>query len=268
MVIESLINPAQIRQSYWRLSLVGLFYAVVSGLLAYAFFQQYASIAMVFFTVAVCVPFMHGLLKNEEAHEDLFLTESSFLDEYGHVAFGLLCLFIGITAGYVLLYFLMPASLQEVLFSAQEATVTSINGRMTLGGVLADIVANNMVVLLLSLALSFLYGFGALTIIVWNSSIVAYAIGMFVTEALSKVSGVFAFGWAFLRYFLHGIPEIGAYFIAGLAGGILSIAVMNHDISTKRGKKVLYDAFQLAVLSALLIILAGVIEVMVTPLLY
>jgi uncharacterized membrane protein SpoIIM required for sporulation len=52
-----------------------------------------------------------------------------------------------------------------------------------------------------------IFGAGAIFILAWNASVIAAAIGIFANSDLSKLPmGV-------MRYMIHGIPEIGAYFI-------------------------------------------------------
>ncbi|MDP3734058.1 MAG: stage II sporulation protein M, partial [Nanoarchaeota archaeon] len=82
-------------------------------------------------------------------------------------------------------------------------------------------------------------------------------------NTLSTYLGVVTFG--FLRYMLHGILEIAAYFIAGLAGGIISIALIKHNL---KENKVLVDSLDLILISLGLLIIAGFVEVYITPLLF
>jgi uncharacterized membrane protein SpoIIM required for sporulation len=71
-----------------------------------------------------------------------------------------------------------------------------------------------------------------------------------------------------LRYAIHGLPEILAYIVAGLAGGILSMAIVKHDFGTGKFEKVLLDVSDLVLLSVLILFIAAVIEVFVTPSLF
>ena len=63
----------------------------------------------------------------------------------------------------------------------------------------------------------------------------------------------------------HGIFEIASYFIAGLAGGIISIALIKHNL---KKEKVFYDALVLMLISAGLILFAGLVEVYITPIFF
>ena len=71
-----------------------------------------------------------------------------------------------------------------------------------------------------------------------------------------------------IRYLLHGIPEILAYFTAGLAGGIISIAIVRHDLTKPKFKHIMLDSLDLIFGSLVLLFLAALIEVFVTPLFF
>ena len=74
-----------------------------------------------------------------------------------------------------------------------------------------------------------------------------------------------AFGLGLLRYMIHGIPEIAAYFIGALAGGIISVAFINHELGTKRFEKVVVDASVLILISVAMLIIAALLEVFIIP---
>jgi len=67
---------------------------------------------------------------------------------------------------------------------------------------------------------------------------------------------------------VHGIPEILAYFIAGLSAGIISIAIINHDFRSKKFQHVLLDSTDLLLLSLAVLLIAALIEAFVTPILF
>ena len=73
---------------------------------------------------------------------------------------------------------------------------------------------------------------------------------------------------AILRYSIHGIPEIIAYFAAGLAGGIISVAMMNRDLETNKFRKIMLDVVDISLIAFLILIIAGLLEVYVTPLFF
>jgi len=64
---------------------------------------------------------------------------------------------------------------------------------------------------------------------------------------------------------IHGFFEIAAYFIAGLAGGIISIALIKHNLKERR---VLVDSLDLILISLAMLLVAALIEVFITPILF
>lgn len=268
MVVESLINPEKSIHNYALLGGIGFCYALLGGAIAYFLFPGYASMAMVFLTIVATAPFMYTLIKKEGEKDIDLRSEEHFLHEYRTVIFGLVALFVGITLGYLALYLAATPQAATQLFDAQETTLSLVNGQATSGQYFVSIVLNNSRVILISLVLSFLYGLGAITVIVWNSSVIAVALGNFIRENLIHVSMTGAVFWGMLRYFTHGIPEIAAYLLAGLAGGIMSVAMVNYGIGTKRWNKIMIDAMQLFILSLLIVVVAALIEVAVTPWFY
>ena len=90
-----------------------------------------------------------------------------------------------------------------------------------------SILENNLLVMIFTLIFSLLFGAGAIFILAWNASVISASIGIF-----TKYSRVdIPLGLA--RYMIHGFPEIAAYFVAALAGGIFGIGVARHGIKNK-----------------------------------
>ena len=125
-----------------------------------------------------------------------------------------------------------------------------------------------MKVLLLCYLVAFFFGTGAIFILSWNAAV----IGVFIGE-LTKTS-ITHHGSTLLSYavnfpngigsiILHGLPEIAAYCFAGIAGGILSVAI----IQGKRPERIIKDSTALMGLAILIIIIAGFLEVYITPVL-
>ena len=67
---------------------------------------------------------------------------------------------------------------------------------------------------------------------------------------------------------IHGVPEIGAYFAGALAGGIVSIAVIKHDIKSPKFWTILQDSLNLVILAVVILFIAALIEVFITPVLF
>ena len=120
-----------------------------------------------------------------------------------------------------------------------------------------------------SILFAFIYGLGAIFILTWNASVIGTAIGIFVrSKTIAGSSVLLSVPLGLYRYFLHGIPEILAYFVGGLAGGIISVAIINHDFGTKKFEKIILDSSELITLSLIILFVAALIECYITPLIF
>jgi uncharacterized membrane protein SpoIIM required for sporulation len=124
------------------------------------------------------------------------------------------------------------------------------------------IFANNMYVLIFTLVFSLIFGAGAIFVLAWNVSVIAAAVGIFAKQNLSNLP------LGIMRYMIHGIPEIAAYFIVALAGGIISMAVIKHDVHSDKFWNILQDSLNLVIAAVVILFIAALIEVFITPVLF
>ncbi|MBW3003634.1 stage II sporulation protein M [Candidatus Woesearchaeota archaeon] len=275
MVLESIINPFKAQRRPWIMLLVGLLYSSVAVFLALWIFRDNADLVMVFFTVMACMPFFYFTVKNEEQKSSKFKSESSILKSHSTAISSLIYLFIGIVLSFSFWYVIFPPALTQAAFAIQTKTILSINNQIS--GAFSQpfntfirIFFNNMKVLTFCILFAFIFGLGAVFILTWNASVIAVAIGNFIKSHLTTHQGAYlqAVSLGLTRYFLHGIPEIAAYFIGGLAGGVISVAVIRHSIGTRRFEKTLLDSSGLILLAILVLVIAALMEVYLTPLLF
>jgi uncharacterized membrane protein SpoIIM required for sporulation len=279
MVLESLLNPLRAERQPWVLALLGFLYGSLGLFLSLWIFEEQASIVMVFLTVMAALPLMYQTLRFEEEKDILFSQERALLKEHAKAIMFFLALFFGFVIAYTTWYVVLPFSLAQQLFTAQTQTITTLNQQVTGAlaqiGLMNKIFLNNVKVLIFCILFSFLYGSGAIFILTWNASVIGAAAGNFIRTHVSQVAeaagftkvGIYFQGTSLsiLRYAIHGIPEITAYFIAGLAGGILSVAIIRHDFGTTNFEKVLLDASDLILIAIFVLFVAAVFEVFVTP---
>jgi stage II sporulation protein M len=121
------------------------------------------------------------------------------------------------------------------------------------------IFTNNIYVLIFTLLFSLVFGAGVIFILAWNASVIAAAIGIFTKSELS------ALPLGLARYMIHGIPEIASYFIVALAGGMVSVAVIRHETGTEKFWEVLEDSLHLIIIAVIVLFIAALLEVFVTP---
>jgi uncharacterized membrane protein SpoIIM required for sporulation len=273
MVLESLINPFTAEKRPWEMFFIGLLYNTIAIFLSLWIFYDHASLVMVFLTVLACVPLIYSAIKMEEEYDINNTKESLILKEHAKVLYFLMFLFSGIMCSVVLWYVVLPNSIHQVLFNIQTGTIESINqqvtGNVVNTGILLKIFLNNMRVLVFCLLFSFFYGVGSIFILTWNASVIGVAIGNFIRTNISEYLTYFGVvPLAIFRYMTHGFFEISAYFIGGLAGGIISVAVIKHDFGTQNFERVLLDSVDLILISVLLLVIAALIEVFITPVLF
>jgi uncharacterized membrane protein SpoIIM required for sporulation len=283
MVLESILNPLQAEKKPWEMFFVGILYSSIAILLGMMIFGQDASLVIVFLTVLACSPIIYGAIKLEENKDMVISQETKLLKEHWKALSFFMFLFLGIVISLSLWYLFLPQDSVDSVFEVQTRTITQINSKVTGSfidslSVFTEILFNNTKVLIFCLLFSFLYGVGAIFILVWNASVLGTAIGNFArtniasiinttgNASLANYFGIISLG--VLRYSIHGIPEILSYFIAGLAGGIISVAVIRHDFRSEKFFMVLKDSATLVAISLLVLVFAAFIETFITPVLF
>jgi len=282
MVLESIINPLKAEKNPWKLFFIGFLYTTIGMFLSLWVFEDYASLVMVFLTVFACVPLLYNTMKFEESKDLVIVEEETLLKEHSKAISFLIFLFLGMIIAFSLWYTVLPTSAADSLFKVQTQMISNLNqqitGAATSVGLFGKIFLNNLKVMVFCILFSFLYGAGAIFILTWNASVIGVAIGSFIRSNIStyaadlglgNVSSYFyAASLGLLRYSLHGIPEIVAYFIAGLAGGIISVAVIKHNYSTKSFERILLDSSDLILIAVAVLFAAALLEVFVTPIFF
>lgn len=273
MNLEVLVKPAKAEGHPLEVFVLGVVYVIIAAVLAYFFLSEYASMGIVIFTVIACLPLVYAVIKKEASKELKYKSEKRLLQEHWHAVRIFLFLFMGFVAGYLLVFMVVSPFAASQLFEAQVDTITGINERTGAFFVgLSDfgmIVLHNIQVMILCFIFSVFFGSGALFILSWNASVMAAAIGGLIRSQLAELSGgaIGFFGIIFAsfgKYATHGFLEIIAYFAVGLAGGILYHSVINKKLN----KKVMKDIFMIISLSLFVIIIAGFVEVYITPLMF
>lgn len=272
MVLESMIDPKSAEDKPLFLGIVGFFYTVVAFIIASFIFSGEASLISVFLVVFAAIPLFYNTVKFEETKDESEFDEQKLLKEHFKAFTFFMYFFAGITIAYALFYAFLPQEYLAKLFSVQMDTIEGINGKAVATDIQINMVGsiflNNFKVLALCILFAFLYGSGAIFILAWNASVVGVAMGSVIRTVLSQFGGPFSYFQAIslglLRYSIHGIPEILAYFVAGLAGSIISYASIKYNFKTKKYSKVIYDASILVALSIAILFLAALLEVFVT----
>jgi uncharacterized membrane protein SpoIIM required for sporulation len=282
MVLESLIPVRLAEKKPIEMLPLAFLYSSLAIFIALWIFPNHASLTTVFFTVMALLPLMVSLMRFEE--ESVFTRNSEYDTDHKRAMPFFVWMFLGMVLAYSVWFVAFPQEIVSNLFSVQINTIQAINNNInqvtanaiSISSYFSAVLINNLKVLLFVLLFSFIYGAGAIFILTWNASVVSVAIGNTARNTIAKyasaagITGATAYFTGFslglLRYLIHGIPEIGAYFVGGLAGGMISVAVLRHEFLDQKFKRVLYDASNLVLLAIGLLLLAGVLETFVSPL--
>jgi len=284
-MLESLINPKKVEKGAWKMLFVGLLYGSLSLLLVNWFFakdvvlSQYSGILIVTFCVMFSLPFMYFIIKKEEEEDEQVEGFLEVWRAHKDAIYALMWLFLGFVIAFAFWYMVIQ---NPILFNAQIETYCMINSPGNIehcvseyalsepgisGGATKElrflsIIENNIYVMIFTLIFSLIFGAGAIFILAWNASVIASAIGVFTQYKIVEIP------LGIVRYMIHGFPEIAAYFITALAGGMFGFGVIKHGIRDRRFVRVIENVALLLFLAIIILIVAAAIEVYLTPLLF
>jgi len=286
-MLEAIINPKEAEKGPWKMFFIGIVYASLSVILCQLFFSkdpvlsQFLGILIVTFCVMFSLPFMYFMIKREERQDEKIEGMLGVWNMHGDAIMAFMFLFLGFLVAFS---FWNIAIGNSDLFNAQLETYCLINsqgnledcvakysmtgkaidltGSASSGSRFLSIIQNNIYVMIFTLFLSIIFGAGAIFVLAWNASVIAAAIGIFAKYQLMDIP----LGLA--RYMIHGFPEIAAYFITALAGGIFGVGVLRNGLKSKRFLHVLENVIILLFLALVILLLAALIEVYFTPILF
>jgi uncharacterized membrane protein SpoIIM required for sporulation len=284
-MLESLINPKRGEKGPWKMFFIGLIYASLSLLLVHWFFSNDANLSkasgilVVLFCIMFSFPFMYFIIKKEEREDEEVEGVFSVWQAHKDAIYAFMWLFFG----FVVAFSFWNIVLQDSnLLNFQIQTYCQINSPSDIGSCVAkyssggagvtgastngfrflSIIENNVYVMIFTLIFSLIFGAGALFILVWNASVISAAIGIFAKYKISDIPLGIA------RYIIHGFPEITAYFITALAGGILGVGIIRHGIKDRKFLKVIENAIVLIFIALVILIVAALLEVYITPIIF
>ncbi len=278
MVFESLLREDNAEQHLLYVFFIGMLYASLGVIFDKWVFHGSIENLAIFITVMAALPLMYKIIYLEENKTRKSKQEKSLLKEHEKALKAFIALFVGMCIAFSFWNLMLPINEAKELFAAQYNDIgmvrSIINGNIVQPDVFPVLFANNIRVLVFSFLFSFFFGAGAIFILTWNAAILAVAIGIYVRQAMQYSASVVGgsvvlsfignFSYGFFGYMSHGIFEIASYFLAGLAGGIVSVAVIRHDLFDKNYKKVVVDALWLMGFAFLLLVIGAIIEVFIS----
>ena len=266
MNLKSLIDPQEAEGHPGEVFAISFVYTILAIAVSIFISSSYASLLMILFAVVALVPMFYNVMALEAAKAEKIKRELPLLKQHAKAVNFLLFLFLGMVAGYLLWYLLSPNP--NIVFSTQVETINQIN--VFTGNFLSNlqdvsiIFLKNLRLLVLTTALSVLFGVGAILIFSWNASVISVAIGQFIDGLGGPNIGSVSLG--ILRYLIHGIMEMASYFLGALAGAIVFIELLKWKWDKKHRKSLPHlaqDVGTLFFLGVVLLYAAAIVEVVV-----
>lgn len=284
-MLEMILNPRRSERRPWELFFVGFFYAALSVLLVSWLFSKdpvlskYAGILVVTFSVMFSIPFVYSTIKYEEYKDKEINDSFRLLKEHSRAISAFLWLFLGFIIAFSSFYIILGSTDN---YKAQIETYCSINspdnydlcitqygvksisttGKVSGAGSFISIFSNNLYVLIFTVIFSIIFGAGGIFILAWNASVISAAMVIFAKSELANLPLSLA------RYMIHGFPEIAAYFIGTLAGGIVGIAIIKKEFKNDKFWNIMYDSLLLILSAIVILLISAFIEVFITPILF
>lgn len=263
-MLESLLRPKKAEKRPWDVFFIAVMFSFIGVAFALQIFPAQASVFSVSLITIMFVPLFQRLFEIEEKkdyrlRENLFARHKKLFYIFGVFFVGLI---VAMSFIYVFFPHARPAfSMQEDWYRSQGRSIT---GQTTANQEFYTFLANNTQVLLMIFILSTIFGAGAIFILVWNASIIAvyagYVINSLIKSGISaELAYILGVPASLGSIALHGIPEIGAYFVAALAGGMLSVGILREKLKG-HFEKIFLDSLLFLGLAEGLIIIAAVIE--------
>jgi uncharacterized membrane protein SpoIIM required for sporulation len=286
MVYDRLFSSKWLRKHPINIFMLGFIFSELGIISAIIVFPQNVSMMSLAFTSLLLFPPLSKMLTREanlEFREKKFNLRLIFKDhkELFEIYF---FLFLGILLSYAFFATVLTDVQLVTLFEGQIGVpcnresppyycreIAGLTGQAysTAAAQFWSIVSNNMVVMIVALVFSLAYGAGSILFLTWNASVWGTIFGFVakVTSTGTPLAAISNFLHLFVRVLPHTAAEASAYFMAVIAGGVLSKALLRSDINEKQLKHVLFDSGMFFLLSIVLVFFSGWLEVYIFPLL-
>ncbi|MBM3303597.1 MAG: stage II sporulation protein M [Candidatus Aenigmarchaeota archaeon] len=207
---------------------------------------------------------MTAIIRREELMEEKAIRahySKGFWERHRKDLLIFLYFFGGATLAFAVWTMLLPADTFQVQIPsicAMRPYLSVCDSPMITGSVTSpsvsfmNILTNNLRVTAFSFVFAFIFGAGAVFILLWNAGILGICIGL-MSRSLAEIPV------NSIRFLPHGIPEIAGYILAGLAGSLISIAIIR-KADRNILKSVAWDSAVVLIIGVVLVVLGAFIE--------
>ncbi|MBI4015297.1 MAG: stage II sporulation protein M [Candidatus Aenigmarchaeota archaeon] len=266
MVLESLFPAKDIVNKPIDMLILSFIVAIACVFISYFIFPSYAGIIAPLLVTVAMTPVVYRIfsieeeVERDEAEKKLTLT---FFQRHRETILLFSLFFIGNFLAIFLLALVLPQEVATSAFSQQIAEIkliksvsASATGSATSDAFFAIITMNNLKVMIFSFLISLFIVTGSFFILSWNASIIAIYLASFIRQGY--IDDFFSRSLGILP---HAPVEMLAYFLAGIAGGILSLGLVREKLWSPEFRLILRDSVLLMGLSIAAVFAGAVLEV-------
>ncbi len=261
MVLESIFSSKKIENKPLDMLLLSILITSTSFFLSTIVFPEYVGIVFPLIITMAMTPVVYNIFNDEESQERMqakHIIEKTFLERHGEIIYLFSLFFLGVFLSTFVITLFLPEEKLLFFFKPQIDSITTIksaSGAFMSNEVLFKIVLNNLKIMLFAFVFSLVFSTGALFILSWNASIIAIFLANFIRGgSFSEFINVT------LQIIPHAPVEFLAYFLAGIAGGILSAGIIRENVRSKAFVLILKDSLILLGLSIIAVLAGALLE--------
>jgi len=245
--------------------LLGFAYSIIGIGAAVLLFPEDPAIVAVAFIAIMFLPTLNSLVKEEEEIEskkeefNLFV----FLKDHKEIFLIYILFFLGTLLAFSFFALTLNSLATNHIFENQiNVLYGSATGRAFDTGLFKSIFANNLMVLILCFIAAFIFGDGAIFLIVWNASVWGTIFGTFARNyALAFSKNPFtSFLIVLAIVFVHMILEAFAYISAASAGGVISKGILREKFFSERFRYIIGNTIITLVFAVIILVIAVLAE--------
>ena len=270
MVLEHIFPEDWLEHKGRYAFILGLVYSIIGILLASILFPGDPALAAVAFTSLLLLPELYKIFSIEERQESMEQKVSLptlWRDDIEVVRIYIF-MFIGILLVYSVGTMLLPAMQTNTLFREQLEIRFGqgfAGNAIIANGLFFDLLSNNFLVLIACFVIALLTGDGAIFLITWNASVWGSIFGVTAKLAASFAgkNPFFIFGTIMLVVFPHMMLEAISYFLAAIAGSVISKDVILEQFASDKFFEVFGFNLYLLLFGLIFLVLGALVETFV-----
>jgi len=291
MVVERIFQMKSIRRNPCLVSILAFIFVCLSTILANLAHQPPMGFFIIALVVMPAIPFFLRMTIYEERGQEIFIKfisaipakkfeegrREGLVSLYNNIIKLYMYFFLGSVIGFAFTSSIMPEETSKLMFmDIRQFLQTFINATPQVLNQLNtakfwDIFFHNFKLMLIMVLFSVVYSIGAVFLLVFNAAVIGLFLEAGIRKKLLTFSslGILSYPAAFvvgsfegiLRLLPHGICEFSGFFMASVAGGIISVAIERKAYKRQPVLKLLLvDVAKLLILATLLLALGALIE--------